>query len=636
MTPILLVEFGSPMGLWVGAAALPIIVFFMLRRRLQERVIGSTMLWQKALEETPARASWRRPQEWLSLLLLLLAIAAAALAAGDFRFGFSGGDQGAVVVVIDVSASMSAVSDGKSRFEIARDGARKIVDALRSGRKVEMIAAGLRPRVLSHATEDGAALLAILDRLTIEPTKEDLRAAIDLAVREAAHVMTETKTAEIVVFSDFATPPETFRDLESEGIPVRFVACGGDEKNTGIVQIAGIGEGDDVSVVATIATNSKGEESRRVVLLKDGEAVDAQDIVVPADGRGAAVFRLRPDKSGPVRYAIALEPKDALAIDDVAYFGTSPRPPARAAIVSEPDSFLDRLPDVFPDVEWLRVAPADAATIAAAVDRPFDLVIVADPVTTPIPATRELWIGPCPDGSGWTPNGQLVHPPMLDWATGHPALRGVGFEDLQIVASTAFAIPEEGTTALVRVDGGAVFVTTTQKDREIYWWATAVRDSNWPLIPAFPLVIRNLLAGRLGAFSVDHQKTDVALRVPAGLDRLKGSIAFSAVSPAGKKETADLWFREDFFWPGAPEVGHFSFSAKSSAGDESVRREVGVSLASEPETLTLPSLPEATAIGKNVAVTDAAGFSASRPLWRWLIAIATIALLLEAWVWLRR
>src|SRR5262249_23892626 len=92
----------------------------------------------------------------LACRMLLFGLFATALAQPLFRpknvsAAGTGGDR-TVVLVLDNSASMGYVEDGKTLLERARDAARSVVSGLRDGDRVAIVLAGPRenrPRPLS-------------------------------------------------------------------------------------------------------------------------------------------------------------------------------------------------------------------------------------------------------------------------------------------------------------------------------------------------------------------------------------------------------------------------------------------------------------------------------------------------------
>src|SRR5882672_5435844 len=120
-------RFLAPIAFWFAAAIPVAILFYLLKRKRQVRLVSSTLLWQKFLAESQASAPFQRLRHnWLLVLqLLLLLLAVLALARPYFAGKMSGGNL--FVAILDASASMQSTDETPSRFEKARAEALKLV-----------------------------------------------------------------------------------------------------------------------------------------------------------------------------------------------------------------------------------------------------------------------------------------------------------------------------------------------------------------------------------------------------------------------------------------------------------------------------------------------------------------------------
>src|SRR5207248_9904164 len=121
-----------PAALALLALAIPIIIFYMLRLRREELDVSFSLLWRRALQDRTANAPWQRLRRNLLLLLqLLLHILLVLTLARPFVFQDTIAS-GNLVVVLDASTSMQATDEasGVSRFERARQEARRLIDGL--------------------------------------------------------------------------------------------------------------------------------------------------------------------------------------------------------------------------------------------------------------------------------------------------------------------------------------------------------------------------------------------------------------------------------------------------------------------------------------------------------------------------
>ena len=68
----------SPLSLlWLGLLV-PLVLLYVLKRRRERKVVGSTLLWEAAVRDLRAERPWQRLRPHLSLLLQALVIVLGA------------------------------------------------------------------------------------------------------------------------------------------------------------------------------------------------------------------------------------------------------------------------------------------------------------------------------------------------------------------------------------------------------------------------------------------------------------------------------------------------------------------------------------------------------------------------------
>src|SRR5215218_1516780 len=100
--------FLTPLGLLLGALAVPIILLYMLRLRRRDVQVSSTMLWQQVLRDREANTPWQRLRRNLLLIVQLLVLAALAFALARPFIEVPAVTTGRIALLIDASASMNA------------------------------------------------------------------------------------------------------------------------------------------------------------------------------------------------------------------------------------------------------------------------------------------------------------------------------------------------------------------------------------------------------------------------------------------------------------------------------------------------------------------------------------------------
>ncbi len=152
----------------------------------------------------------------------------------------------AVVVVLDASASMNAVLDGKSAFSRAQTKARDAVTALVDDVRTGLVICAERPREVVLPTFDRRAVLEALDHAEVTFAFADVGACIERAAVLAANVVDEKGQPlpgerRVVVVSDLAAHafPGSVGGASAEGLRVDLLSAFDEEvpPNHGIANV---------------------------------------------------------------------------------------------------------------------------------------------------------------------------------------------------------------------------------------------------------------------------------------------------------------------------------------------------------------------------------------------------------------
>ena len=129
------------------AVAVPIIIHLLFRQKARRVDIGSIYFLRVVLRDQAHRRKVRR---WLLLALRAAGVLllAALFARPYWRALESPAEAGAVILLLDRSASMGAGRKGKTPWDLARQKARKIIDELPAGSTLHLAyfdASGITP-----------------------------------------------------------------------------------------------------------------------------------------------------------------------------------------------------------------------------------------------------------------------------------------------------------------------------------------------------------------------------------------------------------------------------------------------------------------------------------------------------------
>lgn len=655
-------SFLAPWAAIVAAAvAIPLLVsLYLLKLRRRPLRVSSTLLWTKAVHDLQVNVpfKWLRPT-WM-FMLQLVALGCLIAAIGRPALDASGGEASRVVLVIDRSASMSAVDaevEGRlvSRLEAAKAKALDEVEAISrrgASTSVAVVAFAAEARMVTPLTQSLGDVREAIRSITASDQPGDVATAarvVSALVRrgEAEEVEGGAEPADVVLFGDgggrSAGVGATVRDGR-----VRFVRTGPAMAidgpaldNVGLTAIAARRDFEDPGTVRVFVRIASAGGAREVslVLEVDGVEIDRRAALVPAAGSDAGeTFALTTREAGVVTVRIDAA-EDALASDDSASVVLSAATRPRVVIVT-PDDRRDGAEWVLPVALRamglpVRAMPAAAferdAASGAAVNAELVVFDGVRPRAMPGVATLTFGAGlpgldarPAPDGTRF-----------LAWTRGHPVLRNVALDAVYVARPLVVAERASDERLLVRelargADGPLIVEVEDRGLRRLVV-GFDLNQSNWPVQLTFPIFLASAVdyltlrgeeeSGR--AFTtVQAARVEAAGTVapPSGVMMFDGPVEIEGRvdEEVGGRVAVNLGVVE--------RAGVYRARGASDAvADGAV---VAVNLVDASES--------AIALGEGPGVVGGAGDvevggRGSREIWPWLVVAAVVLLSVE-WV----
>ncbi|MEX2503976.1 MAG: VWA domain-containing protein [Egicoccus sp.] len=553
----------TPLGLVAAAAAVPLVLWYLLRPRRRRVVVGSTFLWRAVERPATAATPWQRFRGDVTFWLVLLALLALAfaLAGPAVPVPVALGDH--TILIVDNSGSMLADEDGTSRAELARREATEMTASLAPGQEVSVIEAGARARIALSGSSDAREVARALAGIAPRHAPADLADAFTLATslqrpgqRTVVHLITD------------AMVPADAAAVAPPGLTVG--AVGTDRPNVALTRLtsAPLGSGEH-QVLAQVRSFAQTAVSGRLILEVDDVAVleqslrlaprTTEDVVVTvpavAGDRGArltARLVLGEDVTGAV--------PDVLHFDDTATTVLAENRDLTVLLAGPGNTFLEAALTSVPGltVETAATVPDDLTAVDLLV---VDRVAAPDRLTVP-----SLLIAPTSWPDGIVADGTADLPSLTYQSTEHALLADVDLTGLA-VASTA-VVEAPSLTALAASPDAPLLLAGRVGDAPTAVVPFDLLASDLPLRPAWPLLVANaarwLTGGGAGSGAVPAGSL-VALQAPAGTT---GMVAHAPVGSAPEGSRGEREVRID---PGAPtllvdEVGTWEITFTGTEG----------------------------------------------------------------------
>jgi len=634
-----------PMLIAAGLTVPVLLGLYFLRLRRRPVRISSVQFWASTTRDLQVNVPLRMisPSWLLFLHLLILAMFLTAL--GRPAINMTGAESGRVVILIDRSASMSATDTpaGRSRLELAKGEARRIVDDLaRSSTGTMIVAFAASPEPLTPFTKSTRELRRAID--TITPTDQPGNLARALGVIDAlaegeGHDDESPSGASIegVLISDGSFDSSESRTLRRGTL--RYVRVGPDAAraadNLAVVALSAARDPEHPELIRVFARvqSNRAEPTRTSIRLNvDGVERIARAITLPpatpdAPGDAVQTFELR--QIGPTRLTVSIDRQDDLLSDNGAglVVGGARRP--RIVFISPNDRqnvsigafVLAEVLEAVRPSRLLRLDAAGYADLAGTLEDEFDLFVFDRVRPEPWPRAATLAFGIDCEPAGVTYDGDPGRlGDIVSWDRGAAALTDVSLDDVVVGLAPRVQIRPTDRIRIEELararDTGLIFRLRGAIDAVLVTFE--LDQSNWPLGVGFPIFVANVIesfnsAGRVGvSFRTDQI---VELDAPLG--------AVVSVTDADGNRVADGTTRESRAAVGViPRVGLYSVTGAD-------HNSVAINL-SDPHESMLKAEDAVRVAGRQI---ESSGSARARPreVWIWFVIAAGMLLLIE-WV----
>ncbi len=663
-TTLSLIFLDPATGIIAGAIAGPaLLLLYILRLRRRPVRVSSTLLWERAAEDLQANVPFRWLRASLLLLLQLLALGALVLALARPAILSPETPSGRVVILVDRSASMSAMDmqddagRAVTRLEAALERADRLLKDMPLGSRsagsssAMVISYAASAKILAPMTSDRASLRRALRDITPTDQPADLDAALRLArsFTQPAGEDQNGAAGTIVILTDH-DPGEragAARALIVAPIPES------DHDNLAIAALSARRDSETPSTVrvfARVVNASREARQTPVVLRLDGKPVETRAVAVPpADaamsppslGEQGVSFEAPFPGAGLIEVEIARP--DALPADNRASAVIRAVGGVRALVIAPDASPADAITQTLAALgarDTRNLTPAQyEAMLAERRLANTDLLIFDGVEPASLPNIPSLSLGAGLPSlavavkAGDNPDRASR---FMTWNRAHPVLRHVAmdaviFPGVGLVEADEQALQQRAMRA-VPLAFGPAGATITLLDGGVKRVVVGfpLERSSWWIEPGFAVFLANaseFLTG-LGAETPAKSWTTgapIVVRAESGAQRVRavGPVTIEApvlATPEGA--TASL---------GVPErVG--IYRVEGAVGEDGV---LAVNLADAEESALRTDAPgNETTGGEGAQVSGVAGDrEAPRELWPWFVLGAAVLLTAEWWLY---
>lgn len=364
-------SFLNPLGL-LGLIGIPIlIIIYIIKSPFQERAVSSSFIWKLSLKYRKKH----QPLQWMNryllfvLQILTIVVVSLLLARPVINMG-DGSDE--EILILDLSASMQAVTDNQSDFEKAVAAIKEQIQDLEEGSKMSIILAGTTSEILISRSASTHDLTSAIDNLTCEYGTSDLAGALNLA----SEILEENPDAQVTYYTD-----SSYEETEE----LQVVDVSGTSDNVAALGLTATEDTDHTYEFSAEVANYGLEDSVTVALYVDDTLVDAQIVAFQENETKTVIF----EDTNITEYTDAyvyLETNDSIASDNQYNLYGDSQETYQVQIVSDEPEFLKTLLDSLGNYEVTVVGSSEEAATEG-----FDLYVYDGVTTDLLPEDGAVW-----------------------------------------------------------------------------------------------------------------------------------------------------------------------------------------------------------------------------------------------------
>lgn len=623
-------NFLAPLS-FLFAVLLPLVVLmYLLKLKRQRRVMPSTLLWRRAVEDLVANAPFQKLRNNLLLFLqlLILALLIVGLARPTMRLVNLKGRT--LILLIDISASMSSLNkDRRPRIEHAREAALRLVDSLGGNDQAIVVTFSNKTQIVQTSTADREALRRAIRALQPLDTPTDLQEAALILTDLVTVVDSEGKRiprpeAQVVLISDGAVGSSA--ELLVDFPNLEYITIGDSWNNVGLTELdirqtfSGTFE---YQVFANVLNAGENAEERFVELSLGGEVLDMKRVRLEPGETSSVVFTTGEPLSGIAQ--VAIQGTDDFPLDNLVRGIFAPKSALNVLLVTKSNYFLEQVLGVDSHLQVSRITPAEYKPRSD-----YDLTIFDNCSFPDLMSGNYLFINSVPREPGFkVADESLQRPAIIDFNRMHPLMRFVNLE--RILIYNALRITEYPDTALVLAESELAPMLLLYEKEPIRMLVIPfdLKNSDWPLQVSFPIFMSNIL----DYFTRSLQTTARAAYrsgdiVPIYADRVSSKVAVQR--PDDQETVFPLEAASTVYFTQTERVGIYQLLYEKA--NES--KPFCVNLLSESESNIAPVAT--LQIGGRKIEGQSEVLRTNQEVWLWFVALGLAFLIVEWLIYCRR
>ncbi|GCE27799.1 hypothetical protein KDA_32830 [Dictyobacter alpinus] len=596
-----------------------ILLLYFMRPKRQERVVGSTLLWQQAMQDLQASRPWQRLRITPLLLLQLLAAIVIIIVLIRPAIFLNSPISGNTIIILQSSASMQATDVAPTRFDKAKDTINDFISALGPDDHLSLITMARTPQVLIANSQNKGQLTNALQHTHVTNQDADLEQAISLAGSLAAG----QSNARVLVLGDGHTLNSN-QTLDAP-FPVQYMPIGTDAPNVALMALSARSIQGKLIGFAQVSNYSHEKRSIPVELYTDGKLFGVKTVTLNPGSSGAIEWGPLAAKTSMLHARLVSQ--DAMTSDHEAWslVGSSIR--GRVLLVSKGNMYLETALRLQSNVILYTIDPDKYTRTTGN----YDLTIFDGYLPAREPAGNILYVDPPDHNYSFGTSGPLTA--VTHISTGNDPqklLSSVDLSSIHTMHASHQLKPAIWAQTIINTPETPLILAGESNNRRIAVFGFDLHETDLPLQPSFPILIFNLVNWFLP--SPVSGNGQVAPGVPVSIQTWPGAEQVTVTGPDQQAVNVGPPFPVTPYARTNP-VGIYQVNQKVHG--QTLNGLFTVNMFDPIQSNLAPAKTIPVAHSTNVAGDKNTISRQLREIWPWIAAILLLILCAEWWLFSR-
>lgn len=461
----------SPINLWFLTLLIPFIAMYILKRKNEEIIIPSNMLWHEAIDNLQASTPWERLRTNILFFLQLLTILALIFSlVNPFIYSkLSGYSKN--IIVIDNSGSMNYKTKNFTKLEESKLEAERLVDSLPNKAEVTLITTSPNSEILLSSSKDKKQVKNLIKAIE----KSNSTSSNEEVISLIKSIANNEKNLAYYYFTDDV--------IEIEGVKGDVINLNGVLDNLILQNLSTTSDDEGVDAIATITNTSKDNKNVEIALYGDDKLLQIKEVNI----KGTENYNVQFDKisKGVSVLRAEIDIDDGLKEDNYFYNIVNQTNKKKVLMISEKNIFFEKAMSIRNDIELFKTNNPEE------IKSGYDIYIYDGILPESLPTDGNILITNLKDENKFiglesqTEGGSAIFnkSSITDYIEG---------ESFQLATFSPIKL-SGNLQSFIEINNKVAGVLGTLNNHKVVVMGFNIHDSDMPLTHNFPILMNNII-----------------------------------------------------------------------------------------------------------------------------------------------